>query len=45
MEHPPIDLIDGETLIAKLKELQVGVRVSTKIVEYVEVDAAFFNGL
>ena len=33
---PPIDLIDGELLIDKLKELNLGVRVRTE--EFVEVD-------
>ena len=42
---PPIDLIDGETLVAKLKELRLGVRVTTKVIEQVEVDNTFFDGL
>ena len=42
---PPIDLIDGETLVAKLKELRLGVRVTTKMIEQVEIDQAFFDGL
>ncbi len=42
---PPIDLIDGETLVAKLKELRLGVRVTSKMMEQVEIDQAFFDGL
>ena len=41
---PPIDLIDGELLIDKLRELRLGVRVET--VEVVEVDTTWdgFSG-
>ena len=42
---PPIDLIDGELLINKLKELQLGVRISTKTVEVVEVDITWFKSI
>lgn len=42
---PPIDLIDGETLVVKLKELRLGVRVTAKMIEQVEIDQAFFDGL
>lgn len=38
---PPLDLIDGEMLCEKLKELSLGVK--TKIVEEVEIDKAFFD--
>ena len=38
---PPIDLIDGELLIDRLKELGLGVK--TKMVEVVEVDAEWFD--
>ena len=38
---PPIDLIDGELLIDRLKELGLGVK--TKVVEVVEVDAEWFD--
>ena len=38
---PPIDLIDGELLAAKLKELKLG--VSTHLVEAVEVDRDWFK--
>ena len=40
---PPIDLIDGELLVDKLKELQLG--VNTKMVEAVELDTHWFNSL
>ena len=39
---PPIDLIDGELLIDKLKELKLGVRAP--MVEKVEVDVDWFGG-
>ena len=38
---PPIDLIDGEMLCEKLKELSLG--VNTKFVEEVEIDEGFFS--
>jgi len=40
---PPIDLIDGELLAEKLKELRLGVGV--KMVESVEIDSAWFSTL
>ncbi len=40
---PPIDLIDGETLCEKLKELRLG--VDTKLIESVEIRDDWFNGL
>ena len=40
---PPIDLIDGELLIDKLKELKLG--VSTQMVEAVAVDSAWFSSV
>jgi restriction system protein len=40
---PPIDLIDGELLCDKLKELRLG--VSTKQIESVEIDEAWFTKL
>ena len=40
---PPIDLIDGELLIEKLKELGLGVTV--RVVEEVEVNAAWFKSI
>jgi restriction system protein len=40
---PPIDLIDGEQLVRRLKELGLGVRV--KMIEAVEVDTEWFDRL
>lgn len=40
---PPIDLIDGESLVDLLKELKLGVKVTQRTVEDVEVDAEFFD--
>ncbi len=40
---PPIDLVDGEDLAEKLKELGLGVK--TELVESVSVDAAWFLSL
>ncbi|TAG79654.1 MAG: restriction endonuclease [Burkholderiales bacterium] len=42
---PPIDLIDGEALVSKLKELRIGVSITTKVVEEVAVDKSYFRGL
>lgn len=40
---PPIDLIDGELLCDKLKELKLG--IETKQTETVEVKSEWFNNL
>ena len=40
---PPIDLVDGNDLAAKLKEFKLGVK--TRLVEAVDVDAEWFRGL
>jgi restriction system protein len=40
---PPIDLIDGDLLCDKLKELSLG--ISTKLVEYVEINKDWFSNL
>ena len=40
---PPIDLINGELLVDKLKELGLG--VNTKQIEVVEVDIGFFTSI
>jgi len=40
---PPIDLIDGELLCDKLKELNLG--VTTKITETIDVKSEWFNNL
>lgn len=42
---PPIDLIDGEALVEKLKELKIGVLVKQKIVEEVVIDESYFSGV
>ncbi len=42
---PPIDLIDGEALIQKLKELELGVSVRQRIVEDVTVVPEFFQSM
>lgn len=42
---PPIDLVDGQTLVEKLKELRLGVIVEEKVVESTEIDQSFFNSL
>lgn len=39
----PIDLIDGNDLAEKLKDLHLGVHVTEKVVEDIEVDEAWFN--
>ncbi len=38
---PPIDLIDGEALVGKLKELELGVKV--EMVESIEIDEGWFE--
>lgn len=40
---PPIDLIDGEQLADKMKELRLGVSVKTRTEEVVEVSPAWFK--
>lgn len=40
---PPIDLVDGDLLADKLKELKLG--VTTTMIESVSVDAAWFEGI
>jgi restriction system protein len=42
---PPIDLIDGEALAQKIKELRIGVEVRTKMTEEVIIDKLFFSKL
>ena len=41
----PVDLIDGELLIEKIKELELGVRVRKRVVEVVEVDRDWFASI
>lgn len=42
---PPIDLIDGDSLVQKLKELRLGVSVKERLVEDVTVLSNYFNSL
>lgn len=42
---PPLDLIDGESLVQKLKELELGVTVRQRVVEDVVVNPAYFDGI
>lgn len=42
---PPIDLIDGEALVQKLKELRIGVQVKEKVVEEVLIDRNYFQAV
>ncbi|MCP4968097.1 MAG: restriction endonuclease [bacterium] len=42
---PPVDLIDGDELCDLLKENSLGVSVTKRVVEDVEVDVSFFESL
>jgi restriction system protein len=42
---PPLDLIDGEELVQKLKELRLGIEVTPRILEDVRIDKAWFEAL
>ncbi len=42
---PPIDLIDGEALVEKLKELRIGVQIKERVVEEVFIDEAYFQNV
>ena len=42
---PEIRLIDGEELVGKLKELQLGVRTEQVLVERVIIETAWFGEL
>lgn len=42
---PPLDLIDGQELVQKLKELRLGMAVTQKVVEEVSVDRSWFLAL
>jgi restriction system protein len=42
---PPIDLIDGEALVEKLKELRIGVQIKERVVEEVVIDEAYFQNV
>jgi len=45
MEATPIDLIDGQELVEKLKAFGIGVSVKQKIIEEVMIDQNFFQTL
>jgi restriction system protein len=42
---PPIDLIDGDELVQKLKELGIGVEVKQKVVEEIKVQKDYFASI
>ena len=42
---PPIDLINGNLLVEKLKELELGVEVTTKQIELVTVNSEWYANL
>ncbi len=42
---PPIDLVDGQVLAEKLKELRVGVDVNERIIEDITIDQEFFKSI
>ena len=42
---PPIDLVDGEALAQKLKELGIGIEIRSRIIEDVIIDKQFFLNL
>jgi restriction system protein len=42
---PPIDLIDGEALVEKLKELRIGVQIKERVIEEVLIDEAYFQNV
>ena len=41
----PIDLIDGDDLVKKLKELEMGICVKQKVIEKIVIDEAYFNNI
>lgn len=42
---PPLDLIDGEELVQRLKEAQRGVKVTPRVIEHIEVDREWLMSL
>jgi restriction system protein len=42
---PPLDLMDGEDIVAKLKEFGLGIEVRQRIVEEITVEAVYFENL
>jgi restriction system protein len=39
----PIDLIDGEELVRRLKDVQIGVEVTKETVEHIRVNRKWFE--
>ena len=39
---PPLDLIDGDELVQMLKDLRLGIKVTDRTVEEIEVDKNWF---
>lgn len=42
---PPLDLIDGEELVQKLKDLRLGIDISPRVIEDVRVNKEWFTAL
>jgi restriction system protein len=42
---PPLDLIDGEELVQKLKDLRLGIEVVPRVIEEIKVNADWFRNL
>lgn len=42
---PPIDLINGETLVGLLKQAELGVKITRRTVEDIEINTEFFDSL
>ena len=42
---PSLDLVDGQALVNRLKDLRLGVDVKETMVEEVKIDQEFFKGL
>jgi restriction system protein len=42
---PPLDLIDGDELVQKLKELRLGLKVTEKLIEDMKVETDWFLAL
>ena len=42
---PPLDLIDGDELVHKLKELRLGIEVTSRVIDDVRVNREWFLGL
>lgn len=42
---PPLDLIDGENLVEKLKELSMGIEVKKRVIEEITVNENYFKNI